>query len=212
MSSSAAAPRPAVLAHVEEHGPRGVAHVGHMDLAVRELPDQPAVDGAEGQLAALGLLARAGHVLQDPLQLGPREIRVHHQPRLALDQRPVSALSQLGAARLGAAVLPDDRVMDGPAGLAVPHQRGLALVGDAQRLHVGGLQRGLGEHLARHRQLRVPDFIGIVLDPARPRIVLAELPLRHRDDAALRIEHDGAGAGGALVQGQQIGHGLSRSF
>ena len=60
--------------------------------------------------------------------------------------------------------------------------------------------------LARDGQLRVPDLLGIVLHPAGLRIDLAELALRHRDDATLRVEHDAARAGGALVEGEQVGH------
>ena len=47
---------------VEQHRAGGVGDVGHMDLAAGELPDEPAVHGAEAELAGLGLLAGAGHV------------------------------------------------------------------------------------------------------------------------------------------------------
>ncbi|CFW34942.1 Uncharacterised protein [Bordetella pertussis] len=48
----------------------------------------------------------------------------------------------------------------------------------------------------------MPDFAGIVLDPARPRVVLAEFALPHAAHCAGAVEHDGAGAGRALVQRQ----------
>ena len=38
----------------------------------------------------------------------------------------------------------------------------------------------------------VPDLVGVVLDPAGLRIDLAEFTLRHRDDAAAGVKHDGA--------------------
>jgi hypothetical protein len=45
---------------VEEQRARGVAGIGDVQPAAgAELPQQPAVDGAEGELAALGAAARA---------------------------------------------------------------------------------------------------------------------------------------------------------
>jgi DNA-binding MarR family transcriptional regulator len=45
-----------------------------------------------------------------------------------------------------------------------------------------------------------------VLDPSRPREVLCDLPLRPRDDPSLVVENDRAGAGRALVEGEQERH------
>ena len=61
---------PLVAVHIEEHGAAGVAHIGDMALAARQLPDQPAIHRAEGQLAGLRCGACAGHVVQQPLELG----------------------------------------------------------------------------------------------------------------------------------------------
>ena len=41
--------RPGQRRDVEQHGPAGVGGVGGMDLAAGQVPDQPAVDGAQGQ-------------------------------------------------------------------------------------------------------------------------------------------------------------------
>ena len=65
------------------------------------------------------------------------------------DQRLVAGLAQRGAGGGGAAVLPDDGVVDRLAGGAVPDQRGLALVGDADGRDVGGGGAGAGERLAQ---------------------------------------------------------------
>ena len=45
------------------------------------------VDGAEGQLAILRELARAGHVVEDPLDLGAGEVGVDDQPGLCRTSR-----------------------------------------------------------------------------------------------------------------------------
>ena len=91
----------------------------------------------------LGGLAHAVDVLQDPLDLAAGEVRRRRQPGLAPDDVAAPVALERGGDPVGAGVLPDDRVVVGPAGPPVPHDRGLALVGDAERGEVGGLQAGL---------------------------------------------------------------------
>ena len=197
---------PGMVPDVEQHGARGVGHVRGMHGAPCQLPQQPAVHGAERQFAALGHLARAGHLIQQPAQLGGGKVRVHHQAGGLPDvgRQPVRA--QLRAQGLAAAVLPDDGVVQRLPGAPVPQHRGLALVGDADGRHRSRGNTGLGEGLARRGQLRLPDLLGVMFHPARLREDLAELALRHGHHAALVIEDDAAGTGGALVQGQEVGH------
>jgi len=192
--------------HIEQHGARGVAHVRHMHLAVGELPHQPAVHRAKGQLAALGRIACAGHMVQQPLQLGAREVGVHQQARLSLDGGGMAFASQLGAGGLGAAVLPDDSVVHGLARLAVPQHRGFALVGDAHRAHGAGRNARFGQRIARGGELGAPDLQRVVLHPAGLGVDLRQLQLRLGHDVAAFVKHDAAGAGGALVEGEQVGH------
>ena len=70
---------PPVLHNVVEQGPRRVGAVGDMALAACQVPDQPAIDGAERKLTTLRLLARAPHVVQNPGHLGAAEVRVQPQ-------------------------------------------------------------------------------------------------------------------------------------
>ena len=183
---------PLVAMHVEQHGARGVGDVGGMQRPFGQLPQQPAVDGAERQLAALRLLARAGHVVQQPADLGGGEIGVDDQAGARLDQGCVALLAQLRAQRLAAAVLPHDRVVDRLPGAAVPQHRGLALVGDAQGLDVAGLQPGALQGLARGRELAAPDLHGVMFHPPGPRVDLRQFLLGLGDDAPLRVEDDAA--------------------
>ena len=105
-----------------------------------------------------------------------------------------------------AAVLPDDGVVDGTSGLAVPDDRGLALVGDADGGDVPRPQVRAPQRLDGDGDLRRPDLVGIVLDPARLRKDLLELPLPDGDDGAVVIEDDGARAGRALIEGEDVRH------
>ncbi len=91
--------------------------------------------------------------------------------------------------------------------LAVPQHRGFALVGDAYRPHSIGGNARFGQRVARGGELGAPDFQRVVLHPAGLGVDLGQFELRLRHDVAAFIEHDAAGAGGALVECEQVGHG-----
>ncbi len=107
-------------------------------LAARELPDEPAVDGAECELAARRARLRVGSRIEQPRQLGAGEIRIEHEPRAPRHFRFVAGGFQFLAQVGGATVLPDDRAADRFAGAAIPEHRGLALIGDADGDDVAG--------------------------------------------------------------------------
>jgi hypothetical protein len=127
---------------------------------------------------------------------------VDQEPGLGLDRGLQAVGLEPVAERRRAPVLPDDGVVDRRAGLAVPDQRGFALVGDADPGQLTGLEPGLGERALDHRQGAAPDVLGVVLDPARLRVVLGELLLCLAERPAAPVEQHGAAAGGALVDGQ----------
>ena len=189
---------------VEQHGAGGVGGVGGVDAAAGEAPQQEAVDGAEGEVAPLGGVARASDVVEEPSDLGGREIGVDDQPRLLAHQILVPPGGQPPARIGGAAILPDDGVVDRPAAGAVPQDRGLALVGDPDAGDVAGADALLRERAAADRHRGAPDFLRIVLDPAVPGIDLVEFPPRLGAHAAVGVEYDRPGAGGALIDGEKI--------
>ena len=117
---------------VVEQRAAGIGGVGGVQLAAGQPPDQVGVDRAEGEFAALGPLARARHVVEDPVDLGAPRNRGRAAARSCA--RPASHCRPASAARRclrGAPVLPDDGVVDRLAGRPVPDDRRLALVGDA---------------------------------------------------------------------------------
>ena len=200
-------------ADVHEHGARGVRDVRAVDAAVdapRHVPQDPGVRVAEQQIAGLGALARPFDVVQDPLDLGAGEVGGQPQAAdLAEAVRPLVAPELLDHLR-GAHVLPDDRVVDGLSGVLVPHDGGLALVGDADGGQLVAVDLRLAQGLGDDRARGVPDLEGVVLDPPRVGEDLGELLLADGDDLAGVVEDDGAGGGRALVDGQNeflFGHG-----
>ena len=196
---------------VEEHRARGVRHVRHVQLALGEIPNQPAVHGAKGQFAGFGLLPGVGHVVQNPAHLAGREIRIEQQAGFAPNQLLVAGLAQLVAIRGRTAVLPHNGVVDRCAGVAIPHHRRFALVGDADGRDVAAVVPRFHRRLGRHARLGRPDFARVVLDPARLRKYLGEFLLGLRHDLPLPVEQNGAGTGGALVEGEdELLHERSR--
>ena len=113
--------------------------------------------------------------VQQPRHLGGREVGVEHQPGALAHERQVAGGGQLVAAVGGAPVLPHDG----------PVQR----AGRCERFHATTVSRWLvmpmaatgsssaGAQLAQRGPHRVPDLVGVVLDPARPGEVLGELPV-----------------------------------
>src|SRR6185503_10647358 len=105
-----------------------------------------------------------------------------------------------------AAILPDDRVVDGNSGLTIPHDRRLSLVGDADGGNVSRAQVRAPERLCCDRDLRRPDLAGIMLNPARTRKHLWKLPLADADDGGILIEDEGARARRALIERENVRH------
>ena len=196
---------PLQLVDVEQHGARGIGIVGHVHAALGHVPDQPGVDGAEQQLPLLRLFTGAGHVVQDPLDLGAGEIGVQQQagifPHVFLK---AFVLAQLVADLRGTAALPDDGIVHGLARILFPDHRGLALVGDADGRHFVRRDAHAGQGFGQRGALGGPNLAGIMLHPARTGVDLGELALHHSHDVDVLIQHDGAGTGGTLVQGNDI--------
>ena len=160
---------PAQLGQVHQHGPAGVGHVGQVPTAVGaagQVPQQPGVDGAEQRVAGLGRGAQTVHLGQQPGELAAGEVGGRRDAGPFPDQvaraRPVQVADQLG----GAGVLPDDGVVVRLTGPPVPHDRGLALVGDADRGDVGGADPARRHRLLDDRLGPLPDLQRVVLDPA----------------------------------------------
>ena len=144
-------------------------------------------------------LARAVDVVEDPRDLGGRRSRWRAGPVTSRRRSTPSVAGELADEPAGARVLPHDRVVDRLAGLAVPDDRGLALVGDADRLDVAGLGVGVGHRAVDDLARAAPDLGRVVLDPAGLRVDLLVLALIDVGDAAVLVEEDEARAGGALV-------------
>jgi hypothetical protein len=107
----------------------------------------------------------------------------------------------------GSAVLPDDCVVDRFAGLAIPDDGGLALIGDAHGGQVAGTNAGLSQDLDHGAHLRGQDVVRVVFYPATLWVNLAEFAMRLGDDVAVFAEQDGTRTRGSLVEREDKRHG-----
>ena len=89
----------------------------------------------------------------------------------------------------------------------IPHDGGLALVGNADAGDVARPKMRTPKRLGGHRHLRSPDLAGVVFNPARAREDLSKLALSDSDDGSVMINDDRARARGALVEGDDVRHG-----
>ena len=157
---------PTAFADVIEHCACRIGRIGRVDTPTREPPDQIAVHCAKQQLATPRHVTRAIGVVQYPLQLGGREIRVNQQPCPVGKQLRMTLIAQGLAIVRRAAILPDDSVVDWPARLAVSDHGGFTLVGDADRDDVSAAAACAFDNFATSACGGRPQIVRIVFNPA----------------------------------------------
>ena len=176
-----------------------------MGLSSGQLPHQPGIHSSEKQLPRTRPLPCSLHMVQNPLQLGGREIGVHQQASVLLNilcQRRVSL--QLLAQGRGSPALPDNGVVYRTSRVFIPDHGGFPLVGDADGGHLLRGHSRLSQGLGENGKLSRPDLHRVLLHPAGLRIVLGQLPLGHPHDVLLPVKYNAPAAGGPLVQGDNV--------
>ena len=121
----------------------------------------------------------------------------------------------------GTTALPDNGVIDRLAGFFFPDNSGFTLVRNTDSCNLIGTDIGFRQHFYQRGALGGPDFHWVVFYPTWFWVDLLKFALRHANDIGIVIHYDRAGAGGALVERNDIfffGHGmcpvvrLQRSF
>ena len=170
----------------------------------RQIPDEPAVHRAAQQLSIFRFGPGTGHMVQNPRDFGSGKIGVDQQAGLLPDIIADAGLFQPFTLLGGAAALPNDGVHHRLSGGFFPDDGGFPLVGDADGGHLSGGKPGLFPGACQRHQLGAQNVHGVVLHPAGLGIVLGQRILTLADDGTLLVENNGAGAGGALVESDNI--------
>ncbi len=167
----------------------------------REPPDQPGVDVAEERIAALGRLACAGDIIENPSNLRPGEVRCQWKTHFLTETVLAPVLRESVTDLFCARVLPDDGVVVRFASLSIPDDRGLTLVGDPHPSEIAGPHVRCSHSSTDDLFCSLPNLKRIVLDPSRLRVDLFVFLLCHTDRAALAIENHATRARGSLIDG-----------
>ena len=191
---------PGQTVDIEAHGARGVGGVGGVDGALGQAEEEVGVDGAEADLAGLGPGPQAGHVFEQPDDLGRGEVGVDDQTGPLGDQLSEPRLAVAAADVRGAAALPDNGIVHGRAALPVPEHRGFALVRDPDRHDLARVPARVGQGAGDDLAGDVPDLGRVMGDPSRLREALPELLLGRTQAASVRVDQDGSDAGRAEVE------------
>ncbi len=143
-------------------------------------------------------------MIQNPFYFGAREVGINYQAGGVLDILFQALFLQFRTVVRRARILPDDSVIDRLAGLFIPDNRRFALVGNADCGDLIGANIRMCQHFYQRGALRSPDVHGIVFNPARFRVDLGKFALGNRDNVGVMIENNGAGAGCALIERDNI--------
>src|SRR5260370_19493927 len=135
--------------------------------SARQIPQKKGVDLSEKQLASRRLRPGAGNIFKQPAQLQSAEVRAQRQSSL----RPEAILPALvGEARdifRNPCILPNDRIRNRLAGLALPEDGSFSLIGDADRGQIRSAKSALRERVCNPFFRAAQDFQRIMLPPTR---------------------------------------------
>ena len=190
---------------IKECRAAGIGVVGGKDLAAGEVVDEPGVDGAKHEVARRRAFACAVDVVENPLHLGGREIRVERESRAGAHQPFCALLDKLVDQRCGTAALPYDSVIDRLTAHAIPDHRGLALVGDADGGNAVGVDTALKLDFHHDGDLAGKDRHGVLLYPTGTREAGFDAATCLRDDAAVLVDDGRKYRGGAAVERHDVG-------
>src|SRR5580700_5187804 len=100
------------------------------------MPDQKGINVSEHKVARSRGFPGALYMFKNPPNFQTTEICGERQPSLAAESILASRFRQLANVVCDPRVLPNERVRDRLASLAVPYNGGLALVGDSNRRQI----------------------------------------------------------------------------
>ena len=171
-----------------------------MHRSLRQFPDQPGLNRSEKEFPTFRLFSCTLYIVQNPFYFGRRKIGIDHETCL-LTEFLCESLFLEGVAVLGSsAALPDDCMINGISGILIPYNCRFSLIGNSDRRNIRSLRTDHIHGFHRYAKHTRPDFIRIMLHPARLRKVLMELALCYTAHFTFFIKQDAPVAGCPRVQ------------
>ena len=141
---------PLAAVQVQQLGAGGIGVVAAEGFSSGQIPQQPAVDGAEANLTAFGTQVAIDSRIQQPAHFGGREQRGDWQAGGTLNVLFLTIVTQCVAERGAAGALPGNGRVNRFAAVAIPADGGFPLVADGQRGDV--FRANVGHRAGDHRQ------------------------------------------------------------
>ena len=170
-----------------------------MSLATGQLPNEPGVNSTKNQIASLCTSTGALYIVQNPGNLGAGEVSIQSQAGLLLELIKIALCLQVLNDAGSLTGLPHNCVINRTASVLIPNYCGLTLVGDTHSCDVACLQATLFQSALHYLAHGAPDFICIMLNPARVREVLSELLLCNAYNLGVLIEDDCSVGSGTCI-------------
>lgn len=197
--------------NVHEHGSRGIRSVCDVGATVEtagKVVQQPRINGGEGELASVVALLDLLDVVEHPSDLDTGKVGGKGQTTELGDLVRALLGLELLDSLAGSGVGPHNGVVEGLAGLNVPENGGLSLVGDTNGLDVSNLdaeRSHLLGHGAHTLQARGDELFGIVLHPSGVGVDLGELDLVRGNGLSVGRKENESGGSGSLVECAYVG-------
>ena len=161
-----------------------------MRFSAGQLPNQPGINVAEQQFALFRLRPGALDVIENPNNLGSREIGVIDKTGLLANLVNITSLIPALNDLRRLTGLPNNSVVNRLACSLIPDNRGFALVGNADRADLIRCSSGFRNRLAGYIDLRCKNLLCVVLYPAGLRKNLGEFSGIITTDLSLLIEQN----------------------
>ncbi len=136
-----------------------------MDLTIGQFPNEPSIDSAEQQVAVIGFFSSSLYVVQYPFYFRTGEIRIDQQSCFLAHFRLKALFLQFITNVHGLPTLPNDRIVHRFARKFIPNNRCFALVRDPDSCNLVRMHMILDQNFFEHLKLRLPNLLGIMLDP-----------------------------------------------
>ena len=195
---------PAAGMNIKHHRPGSVGVIGREDLPARQLPHQPGVYRPKTKLPFFRPLPRTRNLIENPGNLGRREIGVNQQTCRLADILPPALFFQLFAQWCCPAALPNNCVIDRAASALFPNNRRLPLIGDPDGGDLLRFNPCQQHRVDQYAILGRVNFHRVMLHPAFMRVILGILPLGNTDNLLIMVENHCTGTSRPLVKGYHI--------
>ena len=147
----------------------GVGDIGNVNApvgAASQMPDKKCIDVAKDSVARLGHFTGTFYVFENPADFQPAEVGGEWQASLAAKTVLSPGFRQLADVVRNPRVLPHKRVCDWLAGVAVPHDCGLTLIGDSNCCQVSGPKTPSRHSFCDHVTCALPDLFHVMFNPS----------------------------------------------